>query len=421
MRSNSIILAIASFAVLLSLEAAETPPPHPNEPVSGNVPEPVKVLRRKADAVDAALAAVRKASDESRAKLSKAYVELYSSVIPQILDGIGGSPEAPSAVDLLSWIITSNHPPSAGSSYRKAIDFLRDHYTAHPDIGPICRYLSFQGDPTDQATLDFLRTASASNPNRAARAYATYALASLLKEQSEEIAFLQAVPTEVLASGPIMNKEALAYLEMEERRYGAGEILQQAEDLYRTLKDQYQDCPNFTAGPGLRNPKATIGIQAAEELGECEHLSVGKPAPNIEGEDLDGQKLDLKTYRGKVTLLTFWETGCGPCMGLLHYERTLQDRLKEKPLALLGVNPDETRELAKQTLAKEAVTLRSFWNGGNTWGGITEEWNVHGWPTLYILDAKGVIRFKDEGYGDTTPLYLDAVVDRLIKEAESQP
>ena len=92
------------------------------------------------------------------------------------------------------------------------------------------------------------------------------------------------------------------------------------------------------------------------------------------------------------------------------HERSLVQRLKDKPFALVGVNSDPKSKL-KQVLKKENMTWRSFWDGGETSGPIATKWNVLGWPTIYVLDHKGVIRFRD-----AREKALDQAVDSLLKE-----
>ena len=74
------------------------------------------------------------------------------------------------------------------------------------------------------------------------------------------------------------------------------------------------------------------------------------------------------------------------------HERSLVKRLADKPFALIGVNSDRDREQLKETLQAENITWRSFWNGGSTGGPISTRWNVRGWPSLYLLNDKGIIR-----------------------------
>ena len=77
------------------------------------------------------------------------------------------------------------------------------------------------------------------------------------------------------------------------------------------------------------------------------------------------------------------------------HERSLVKRLENSPFALIGVNSDSDLDAVKERMKKENITWRSFWNGPKGTGGpISARWNVSGWPTIYVLDAKGVIRFK---------------------------
>ena len=98
------------------------------------------------------------------------------------------------------------------------------------------------------------------------------------------------------------------------------------------------------------------------------------------------------------------------------HERSLVNRMAGKPFALLGINSDRDREALKKVIKKENITWRSWWNGGGTSGPISTKWNVRGWPTIYILDGEGKIRYKNVR-GEA----LDKAVDTLLAELESKP
>jgi hypothetical protein len=93
------------------------------------------------------------------------------------------------------------------------------------------------------------------------------------------------------------------------------------------------------------------------------------------------------------------------------HERSLVKRLEGQPFALLGINSDRDREALKKVMKKQGITWRSFWNGGSTQGPISSAWNVRGWPTIYVLDHKGVIRYKNVR-GER----MDEAVDKLLAE-----
>ncbi len=94
------------------------------------------------------------------------------------------------------------------------------------------------------------------------------------------------------------------------------------------------------------------------------------------------------------------------------HERSLVARLKDKPFALIGVNSDADKVELKPHLVEEKITWRSFWNGPKgTSGPISGKWNVRSWPTIYVLDHKGVIRFKNVRGEE-----MDKAVDQLLEE-----
>jgi hypothetical protein len=98
------------------------------------------------------------------------------------------------------------------------------------------------------------------------------------------------------------------------------------------------------------------------------------------------------------------------------HERSLVKKYKDRPFALIGVNSDRDRERIKQICVEKDLSWPSFWNGGSTRGPISTRWNVSGWPTIYVLDHRGVIRAKN-----VRGQQLEEWIERLVKEAEANP
>ena len=96
------------------------------------------------------------------------------------------------------------------------------------------------------------------------------------------------------------------------------------------------------------------------------------------------------------------------------HERSLVKNLAEKPFALVGVNSDTDEERLKKALKEQNISWRSFTNGPQGTGGpISKAWNVRGWPTVYVIDHAGVIRYKHL-HGKQ----LDEPLKKLVTEAE---
>jgi hypothetical protein len=99
------------------------------------------------------------------------------------------------------------------------------------------------------------------------------------------------------------------------------------------------------------------------------------------------------------------------------HERSLVKKLESKPFALVGVNSDSDLKELQTVLKDENITWRSFWNGPQGPGGpIAKEWGVQGWPTLYLIDHKGVIRHKFVGGPNEEK--LDKLIDEMVEKAE---
>ena len=97
------------------------------------------------------------------------------------------------------------------------------------------------------------------------------------------------------------------------------------------------------------------------------------------------------------------------------HERSLVQKYADKPFTIIGVNSDKDRDKLKEILEEKNLTWRSFWDGGSTSGPIASAWNVSGWPTIYVLDAEGRIRYKG-----VRGKRLDKAIETLMAELEKK-
>ena len=155
--------------------------------------------------------------------------------------------------------------------------------------------------------------------------------------------------------------------------------------------------------------KRTPASRAAMMMTEMRELVVGKIAPEIEGKDVDGRPMKLSDHRGKVVVLAWWATWCGPCMASIPEEKALIRRMEGKPFAFLGINGDDDTGRLKAQIQEHGIPWDSWYDGGSS-GPISTRWNVKGWPTVYVLDRDGIIRFKGHREQDK----IEEEVDRLV-------
>ena len=96
---------------------------------------------------------------------------------------------------------------------------------------------------------------------------------------------------------------------------------------------------------------------------------------------------------------------------MLPHEREMVERLKDEPFTLLGINSDSSRSALKKIMKDEKITWPNIWGDSPGKNQIAKQWNVFGWPTIYILDHEGVIRHK----GPRGKQMEEAVVELLKK------
>jgi peroxiredoxin len=96
------------------------------------------------------------------------------------------------------------------------------------------------------------------------------------------------------------------------------------------------------------------------------------------------------------------------------HERSLVKRLADEKFTLLGINSDTTPEKFGDAAKREQLTWPVMFDGGSTGGPIATKWGVHSWPSIFVIDAKGVIRFRD-----VRGEQMDAAVDQLLAEAKA--
>jgi thiol-disulfide isomerase/thioredoxin len=157
----------------------------------------------------------------------------------------------------------------------------------------------------------------------------------------------------------------------------------------------------------------TLAKAAEGEITALKSLKVGAKAPDVEATDLDGKKVKLSSYKGKVVLLDIWATWCGPCVAMIPHSREVVKKLADKPFALISVSADAEKETLVKFMEKEPMPWTHWWDGRG--GPVLKAFRVKAFPTLYLIDANGVIRKKWIGSPENE--VLDKAIEELVTEA----
>jgi peroxiredoxin len=119
--------------------------------------------------------------------------------------------------------------------------------------------------------------------------------------------------------------------------------------------------------------------------------SIEKPAPDFVLKDVNGNRIQLADYKGKVVLLDFTTTWCPYCHKIRQYLEKIHDRYKNKEFVLLSIYIQESREKVKSYTDKHKIPFTALLDKD---GSVAESFAVVGVPTLVLLNKKGDILCK---------------------------
>lgn len=135
---------------------------------------------------------------------------------------------------------------------------------------------------------------------------------------------------------------------------------------------------------------------------------IGKPAPELSLQTLDGQPMRLSTLRGKIVLLDFWATWCLPCREQLPAMARLYASIKGQNVVLLGVDDDSDAETALRYVKERHYDWPILFGGPKS--DARTKYRVDGIPTLVLIDTHGSIIAYEVGSGDVTERAIRAAL-----------
>lgn len=128
---------------------------------------------------------------------------------------------------------------------------------------------------------------------------------------------------------------------------------------------------------------------------EAEKLSIGSSAPDFKAQTIQGQTLSLSEQRGKVVILEFWATWCGPCMPDIPHLKSLRSKYSEDELKIIGVSLDTDTEKLSSFIVKEEMDWAQIIQPNQYDDEITSKYNVYIIPRSFIIGRDGKIVAKN--------------------------
>jgi thiol-disulfide isomerase/thioredoxin len=150
--------------------------------------------------------------------------------------------------------------------------------------------------------------------------------------------------------------------------------------------------------------------RALRYIGEP-NLARARMAPPFAITTTDGRRISLDDLAGKVVLLDFWATWCGPCREALPHMREIAKKFRGEPLVVLSISLDTDEQKWKEFIAKNEMTWLQYRDDGFE-APIAKGFRVHSIPHTFTIDADGVL--QDEHIGDAA---IEGKLKKLVARA----
>jgi thiol-disulfide isomerase/thioredoxin len=158
-------------------------------------------------------------------------------------------------------------------------------------------------------------------------------------------------------------------------------------------KARFEQFAKMPAAPEVDRQRALRFVSEPE-------LARAKMAPAFEVDTMDGKHISLDELKGKVVLIDFWATWCGPCRKALPHMREIAKKFKDEPLVVLSVSLDDDEQKWKDFIQKNEMTWPQCRDEGGFKGQLPQLFAVNAIPHTFTIDADGVL--QDEHIGDAS-------------------
>jgi thiol-disulfide isomerase/thioredoxin len=134
---------------------------------------------------------------------------------------------------------------------------------------------------------------------------------------------------------------------------------------------------------------------------------VGQPV-DFKFTALDGREVDVQKMKGKVVIIDFWSTTCGPCLAEMPMLKSIYDRFHSQGLEIIGISLDDKETKLRHYLEEKEISWPQFFDGKGWGNKFAVRYGIFGIPTVWLLDRNGVLH-TDRARGQ-----LEKMVERLL-------
>lgn len=151
-------------------------------------------------------------------------------------------------------------------------------------------------------------------------------------------------------------------------------------------------------------------------------VSVGD-TPEMSFKSVDGKEISLADLKGKIVLIDFWATWCGPCMAEAEHMVELNEKYGEQGLQIIGISLDQNRQALEATVKEKQFNWPQYFDGKGWGNKFSGAWGVRGIPRTFLLDTSGTVVWVghpaqidepiEKAFKTTPPVLVDPEVEKL--------
>lgn len=148
-------------------------------------------------------------------------------------------------------------------------------------------------------------------------------------------------------------------------------------------RPMYQEILKSPDAPDKLKNAATDAMKSLDRMGQ---------AVDLQFTAVDGRSVDLSKLRGKVVLVDFWATWCGPCVGEVPNVKKTYDQYHSKGFEIIGISLDKEKDKLTSFVAENKMDWPQFFDGQFWQNKYARQFGIESIPTMWLIDKKGKLR-----------------------------